>query len=386
MGKYMCLNPISKVGLELFGDSYSEVENINEADGILVRSASMHDMEIPSGVKAIARAGAGVNNIPIDKCSEEGIVVFNTPGANANGVKELVIAGLMLASRAIVGGVNWVQENKSDPNLLKSVEKAKKQFAGNEIKGKKLGVIGLGAIGVLVANIGIRLGMDVYGYDPYMSVDHAWDVSRHINHSTALEEIFKECDYITMHAPLTDTTKGMINKEAIGQMKDRVVLLNFSRDLLVNDEDMIEALNSGKVAKYVTDFPSTAIANANNVIAFPHLGASTGESEDNCATMAVRQMVDYLENGNIRNSVNFPTCEAGIFEDGKRITIIHKNVPQMLNQFTSIFGTEDINISNLTNKSKGDNAYTIIEVEGTYSDDVIEKIKEVKGVAKVRVL
>lgn len=386
MGKYMCLNPISKIGLELFGDSYSEVENINEADGILVRSASIHEMEIPNNIKAIARAGAGVNNIPIDKCSEEGIVVFNTPGANANGVKELVIAGLMLASRDIVGGVNWVQDNKSDPNLLKSVEKAKKQFAGNEIKGKKLGVIGLGAIGVLVANIGIRLGMDVYGYDPYMSVDHAWDVSRHIAHSTAIEEILKECDYITIHAPLTDDTKGMINKEAIEQMKDKVVVLNFSRDLLVNDEDMIEALNSGKVGKYVTDFPSTAIANANNVIAFPHLGASTGESEDNCATMAVKQMMDYLENGNIKNSVNFPTCDAGIFENGKRITIIHKNIPQMLNQFTSIFGTEDINISNLINKSKGDNAYTIIDVEGTYSDDVIEKIKEVKGVAKVRVL
>lgn len=384
MGKYICLNPIAEVGLKLFGDDYTQVDSIDEADAILVRSAGMHDMELPKDIKAIARAGAGVNNIPIDKCSEQGIVVFNTPGANANGVKEMVIAGLILASRDIIGGINWVQDNKDDPDLLKNVEKAKKQFAGHEVKGKKLGVIGLGAIGVLVANIGIRLGMEVYGYDPYISLDHAWHVSRHIIHVNTKEEIYKECDYITLHLPSTDNTEGMINKESIELMKDGVAILNFARNTLVNDDDIILALNSGKVSKYVSDFPTPAIANAKNVIAIPHLGASTEESEDNCATMAVKQVKDYIENGNITNSVNFPTVDAGKLMEGSRITIIHKNIPQMLNQFTTIFGSEDINISNLVNKSKGNNAYTVLDIDVDYSEVAINKIKEINGVLKVR--
>lgn len=388
MGKYICLNPIAEIGLKLFGDKYTQTDSVDEADAILVRSASMHDMKLPKDIKAVARAGAGVNNIPIDKYSEQGIVVFNTPGANANGVKEMVIAGLMLASRDIIGGINWVQENKDDLDLLKNVEKAKKQFAGHEVKGKKLGVIGLGAIGVLVANIGIRLGMEVYGYDPYISLDHAWHVSRHIIHVNTREEIYQECDYITLHLPSTDNTEGMINKESIELMKDGVSILNFARNTLVNDDDIIEALNAGKVSKYVSDFPTPAIANAKNTIAIPHLGASTEESEDNCATMAVKQVKDYIENGNITNSVNFPSVDAGRLIEGSRITIIHKNIPQMLNQFTTIFGSEDINISNLVNKSKGNNAYTVIDidVECDYPEVAINKIKEINGVLKVRKL
>ncbi len=384
MGKYICLNPISKEGLELFGNDYEQVDTVSKADAILVRSADMHDMELSENIRVIARAGAGVNNIPIDKCSEKGIIVFNTPGANANGVKEMVIAGLMLAARDISGGINWVRENKDDPNILKSAEKAKKQFAGHEVKGKKLGVIGLGAIGVLVANIGIRLGMEVYGYDPFISLDHAWNVSRHITHVKTREEIYRECDYITVHTPATEDTIEMIAKKSIDQMKDGVVVLNYARNTLVNDSDMIEALNSGKVAKYVTDFPTPEVVKNKNVIATPHLGASTSESEDNCATMAVKQVRDYLENGNITNSVNFPTVDAGPLIKGSRVTIIHKNVPQMLNKFTSIFGDEDINISNLVNKSKGNNAYTIIDIDDEYSDTAIDKINEIEGVLKIR--
>ena len=295
---------------------------------------------------------------------------------------------LMLSARDISGGINWVQDNKDDPNLLKSVEKAKKQFAGHEIKGKKLGVIGLGAIGVLVANIGIRLGMEVYGYDPFISLDHAWSVSRHIVHAATREEIYRECDYITVHVPANEDTNEMICKESIAQMKDGVVVLNYARNILVNDDDMIEALNAGKVAKYVTDFPTPEIANTKNVIATPHLGASTEESEVNCATMAVKQVIDYLENGNIKNSVNFPYVDAGPLIKGKgsRVTIIHKNIPQMLNKFTSIFGDEDINISNLVNKSKGNNAYTIIDIDESYSGRALEKIEEIDGVFKVRML
>jgi len=386
MGKYMCLNPISKEGLELFDKEYEQVDDVTKADAILVRSADMHQTDLPDNIKVIARAGAGVNNIPIDKCSEKGIVVFNTPGANANGVKEMFIAGLMLAARDIAGGINWVRENKDNPNILKDAEKAKKQFAGHEVKGKKLGVIGLGAIGVLVANIGIRLGMEVYGYDPYISLDHAWNISRHIIHVKTREEIYRECDYITVHVPATEDTISMISKSSIDQMKDGVVVLNYARDTLVNEKDMIEALNSGKVAKYVTDFPTPEIVNTKNVIATPHLGASTEESEDNCATMAVKQVRDYLENGNIKNSVNFPTVDAGPLLKGSRVTIIHKNVPQMLNRFTSIFGDENVNISNLLNKSKGNNAYTIIDVEDKYSSSAIDKIREIDGVLKVRTL
>lgn len=386
MGNYICLNPISEEGLKLFDDSYTQVDKAEEAEVILVRSADMHDMKLAKSVKVVARAGAGVNNIPIDEYSDQGVIVFNTPGANANGVKEMVITGLLLASRDIVGGIDWVKDNKDNPNLLKAVEKAKKQFAGHEIKGKKLGVIGLGAIGVLVANIGIRLGMEVYGYDPYISLDHAWNVSRHIVHVNNIEEIYNQCDYITLHVPATDNTTGMINKESIETMNDGVVILNYARNTLVNDKDMIEALNSGKVARYVTDFPTQEIANAKNVIATPHLGASTSESEDNCATMAVRQVRDYLENGNITGSVNFPTVDAGRLIKGNRITIIHKNIPQMLNKFTSIFAHEDINISNLVNKSKGNNAYTIMDVDDVYPESIVDVISQIDGVLKVRTL
>lgn len=386
MGKYVCLNPISEEGLKLFNDNYEKVDTVDDAEVVLVRSADMHNMELHEDVKVVARAGAGVNNIPISKYSELGIVVFNTPGANANGVKEMVIAGLMLSSRDIFGGINWVKENKDDPNLLKEVEKAKKQFAGHEIKGKKLGVIGLGAIGVLVANIGIRLGMEVYGYDPFISLDHAWNVSRHIVHVSSREDIYRECDYITVHVPANEGTIEMIRKESISQMKDGVVVLNYARNTLVNDEDMIEALNAGKVAKYVTDFPTPEIANTKNVIATPHLGASTEESEDNCAIMAVKQVMDYVDNGNIKNSVNFPNVDAGKLIKGSRVTIIHKNIPQMLNKFTSIFGEEDINISNMVNKSKGDNAYTILDIDENYSDSVIGKIEQISGVFKVRII
>lgn len=386
MGKYICLNPISEEGLKLFGDDYTETKAIDDADAVLVRSADMHTMELPDNVKVVARAGAGVNNIPIDKYSDQGVVVFNTPGANANGVKEMVMAGMFLSARDIIGGVNWVQENKDDPNLLKSVEKAKNQFAGHELKGKKLGVLGLGAIGVLVANIGIRLGMEVYGYDPFISLDHAWKVSRHIIHVNNKEEIYRQCDYITVHAPATKDTIGMINKESIASMVDGVVVLNYSRNTLIEDNDMIEALNSGKVAKYVTDFPTPELANTKNVIATPHLGASTAESEENCATMAVKQVRAYIENGSIRNSVNFPDVDGGPIITGNRVTIIHKNIPQMLNKFTSIFGEEEINISNLLNKSKGDNAYTIVDIDGLYSEVVIENIKNIEGVLKVRTI
>jgi len=390
--KYNCLNPIAGVGLDIFTDEYEKVENVNDADVVLVRSAAMHDMEFGSNLKAIARAGAGVNNIPLDKCAEQGIVVFNTPGANANGVKELVIAGLMLASRDIVGGVNWVQTVKDDPTVAKLVEKGKSKFAGKEIKGKKLGVIGLGAIGVLVANAANRLGMTVYGNDPYISVDNAWNLSRDVLHVKTRDEIYRECDYITVHTPLIEdidpnvNTKEMINSEAISKMKDGVVILNFARDLLVNDADIEVALKSGKVAKYVTDFPNAKTANMEGVIAIPHLGASTEESEDNCAVMAVKQLRDYMENGNIKNSVNFPNCDAGICNTAGRIAILHKNIPNMLAQFTAAFSSVDANISDMVNKSRGDYAYTVIDVETPLTAQDAEKLAAIKGVLKVRIV
>ena len=304
MFKYHCLNPIAEVGLEKFSDQYVKTEDVNEADGILVRSAAMHDMELPDNLLAIARAGAGVNNIPLDKCAEKGIVVFNTPGANANGVKELVIAGMLLASRDIVGGIEWVKDNQADENISKTAEKAKKNFAGTEIQNKKLGIIGLGAIGVKVANVAKHLGMEVYGYDPYVSVDAAWNLSRDVKHVLNVEEIYEQCDIITIHVPLMDATKGMINKEAIDKMKDGVILLNFARDLLMDEKAVLDGIKSGKVRKYVSDFPNPTTAGQDGCIVIPHLGASTEESEDNCAVMAVKEMKDYLENGNIINSVN----------------------------------------------------------------------------------
>ncbi len=386
MTKVNCLNPIAACGLDLFSDNYEIVDTMDNADAVLVRSAAMHDLELPESVVAIARAGAGVNNIPLDKCAEKGIVVFNTPGANANGVKELVVAGLLLASRDLMGGYNWCKENASDPDLGKKVEKQKSQYAGNEIQGKKLGVIGLGAIGAKVANIAFRLGMEVYGYDPYVSVDAAWSLSRHIKHINNVEDIYRECDYITIHVPALDSTKGMMNKDAFAIMKDGVKILNFARDVLVNDEDMKAALASGKVAKYVTDFPNAAIAGCDNVITLPHLGASTAESEDNCAIMAVNQIADFIENGNIKNSVNYPACDAGVCDTAARVAICHKNIPDMLTKFTGVFSKENINIANMVSKSRGNWAYTILDVESKVDDESKTALEAVEGVVKVRVI
>ena len=386
MYKYHNLNPISQVGLDEFTKDYAPVSTPETADAILVRSAAMHEMEFAPDLKAIARAGAGVNNIPLEKCAEQGIVVFNTPGANANGVKELVIAGMLLASRDIIGGINWVQENEEDGNIAKDAEKAKKAFAGQELEGKKLGVIGLGAIGVLVANAATHLGMDVYGYDPYVSVDSAWRLSRSIHHATTVDEIYKECDYITIHVPALDSTKGMIDKNAISLMKEGVVILNFARDILVNDDDMIEALASGKVAKYVTDFPNAKIAGVDNVITLPHLGASTEESEENCAEMAVKEIRDYLENGNIKNSVNYPNCDMGTCVAVGRISLAHSNTPNMISQVTKILGSEGLNIADMTNKSKGEFAYTLIDLESAASAKALDELKEIEGMYRVRVV
>ncbi|MBQ3599967.1 MAG: phosphoglycerate dehydrogenase [Lachnospiraceae bacterium] len=386
MIKVNCLNPIASCGLDLFSDNYTQTENFAEADAVLVRSAAMHDMELSDNLAAVARAGAGVNNIPLDKCAEKGIVVFNTPGANANGVKELVIAGLMLASRDIKGGMNWVDENKDNENIGKDMEKAKKAFAGKEIQGKKLGVIGLGAIGVLVANAATHLGMEVIGCDPFLSVQHALNLSRSVKVVKTNEEIYKECDYITVHVPAMDSTKGMINKAAMDMMKDGAIVLNFARDVLVNDDDMVAALESGKVAKYVTDIPTAKVAKQKNVVAFPHLGASTEESEDNCAIMAVNELMDFFENGNIKNSVNYPACDAGVCDSVARISICHKNVPNMLTQFTAAFAEVGINIDNMVDKSKGEYAYSIIDTDKAATDDILNKIKAITGVLKVRVV
>ncbi len=384
MFKVNCLNPISDYGMNLLNENYEMAEIPANAQAVLVRSASMHEMEFSDELLAVARAGAGVNNIPLDVLADKGVVVFNTPGANANGVKELVVAGLMLASRDLAGGMKWVEANKDDANINKTMEKAKKAFAGKEAMGKKLGVIGLGAIGVLVANAGQALGMEVYGCDPYMTVDHALALSRNVKLVKTNEEIFRQCDYITVHVPLMDATKGMINKDSMAMMKDGVIILNYARDLLVNDDDMAEALANGKVAKYVTDFPNSKTANMEGVIAFPHLGASTEESEDNCAKMAVMEIMDYLENGNIRNSVNYPNCDAGICMSEGRITICHKNVPNMIAGFTAILSEDGINIANMMNKSRGQYAYTVFDFEGSISEETFGKLQNMGEVLKVR--
>lgn len=386
MTKINCLNKISEVGLELFTDQYQQVDAFEEADAVLVRSAAMHDMEFSENLAAIARAGAGVNNIPLDRCAQNGIVVFNTPGANANGVKELIVAALILGSRDLLGGNQWVLDNKKDKDILKSMEKAKSKFAGKEIQGKKLGIIGLGAIGVLVANAAVGLGMEVYGYDPFLSVNNALQLSRAVHNAKSREEIYKECDYITLHVPAIDDTKEMINETTLSQMKDGVVILNFSRDLLVREDDLGAALASGKVAKYVTDFPSPAVMKMENVIAFPHLGATTEESEDNCAKMAVTEIRDYLEKGIIRNSVNYPACDPGEVESAGRVVILHKNAPTLLNQFTNVFSKENINIENLTNKSKGDYAVTIMDTAAAVDENAAKELGAITGVYKVRVI
>lgn len=386
MFKINCLNPIADVGLKNFTDRYQITADINEADGVLVRSASMHEMELPENLLAVARAGAGVNNIPLDKCAEKGIVVFNTPGANANGVKELVIAGMLLAARDVVGGIEWVKDSKDNADIAKAAEKEKKNFAGTEILGKKLGVIGLGAIGVKVANAAVSLGMEVYGYDPYLSVNAAWNLSRSVKHVLNVDDIYAECDYITIHVPLMDSTKGMINAVSIAKMKEGVVILNFARDLLANEKDVLEGLASGKIARYVSDFPNPTTAGQKGCIVIPHLGASTEESEDNCAVMAVDEIKDYLENGNIRNSVNYPACDMGICSKPGRIAIFHKNIANMISQFTSIFGAEGYNISDMTNKSRGDVAYTLLDVESAVSADTVEKLEKINGVFRVRIV
>lgn len=386
MKKIHCLNAISKYGTNQLTDEYVLTDQVEEADGILVRSAAMHDMTFSDSLLAIARAGAGVNNIPLTACADQGIVVFNTPGANANGVKELVIAGMLLASRDVVGGIQWVKGNKEDPDIAKAVEKSKKAFAGTEIKGKKLGVIGLGAIGAEVANAAASLGMEVYGYDPFISVNAAWMLSRSVKHITSVDTIYKECDYITIHVPLMDNTRGMINKAVLDEMKDGVIILNFARDLLVNEEDMADALASGKVHRYVTDFPNPKSANMEGAIVIPHLGASTEESEDNCAAMAVKEIMDYLENGNIQNSVNFPNCDMGVCKTASRIAVLHMNIPNMIGQVTGILAASDVNISDMTNKSRDKYAYTLLDLENTVDEATIQKLNAIKGVLRVRVI
>ncbi|MDO4632348.1 MAG: phosphoglycerate dehydrogenase [Eubacteriales bacterium] len=386
MYHYHCLNPISKKGLEKFSPQYVQTEQMKEAEAVLVRSAVMHDMEFSDKLEAIARAGAGVNNIPLQKCAEQGIVVFNTPGANANGVKEAVIAAMLLASRDLVGGINWVQSERQNDLIAKAAEKEKKHFAGCEIQGKKLGIIGLGAIGVLVANAAIHLGMEVYGYDPYISVDAAWNLSRNIRHIKDVDEIYRECDYITIHVPLLDSTRKMINREAIAKMKDTAVLINYARDLLVDEEAVVEALRNGKIRRYVSDFANPTTAGAKGCIVTPHLGASTEESEDNCAVMAVKQLSDYLENGNIRNSVNYPNCDMGVCSGNRRVAICHKNIKNMISQFTAVFGEADLNIANMANQSKGEFAYSLFDMDHQVPAEVIEKIGQIEGVLKVRLL
>lgn len=386
MYQYHCLNPIADIGLDLFDQNYKKVENLSDSDAVLVRSAGMHDLDLPKSLHAIARAGAGVNNIPLDKCAEKGIVVFNTPGANANGVKELVFAGMLMASRDIVAGINWIKESKDEPDIAKLAEKQKKQYAGCELKGKKLGIIGLGAIGILVANTARHFGMEVYGYDPYISVDAAWKLSRDIRHIQNVEDIYKECDYITIHVPLLESTKSMINKEAIALMKKNVVILNFARDLLVDEKEMVTALKAGKVKKYVSDFPNPVTAGQENVILIPHLGASTAESEDNCAVMAVKEVKDFLENGNIRHSVNYPDCDLGVCEYQGRVAICHKNIPNMIGQVTSLLAAEDVNIPNMINKSRADYAYSLVDIDTTATDTIVQKLLAINGVLKVRII
>lgn len=382
-----CMNNISEKGLALLGPDYTLTDDFSQAEGILVRSASLHDTEFPEGLRAIARAGAGVNNIPLDACAEAGIVVFNTPGANANAVKELVIAGLMLGARDIAGGIAWCRENAEDPNIAKAAEKAKKAFAGTEVMGKKLGVIGLGAIGALVANAAIDLGMDVYGYDPFVSVDAAWRVSSQVRHITNLDDIFAECDYITIHVPATPDTVGMIGQHAVDLMKGDVVVLNFSRDTLVDAPAMAAGLQSGKVRRYITDFATPEVMQMRNAVVLPHLGASTAEAEENCAVMAVRELVDYLENGNIAHSVNYPACDMGPRPaQGGRIAVLHANVPNMISQISGALADAGANIANLTNKARGEHAYTLIDTDAPVAEAALAALRGIEGVRRVRVI
>ena len=380
------LNKISPKGTSLFTEAYQQTDDVNEAEAILVRSAAMHDMEFSPNLSAVARAGAGVNNIPLDRCAEQGIVVFNTPGANANGVKEMALCGMLLGSRDVIGGIRWVQSIKDEGDVAKKVEKGKSQFAGNEIMNKNLGVIGLGAIGGPLANAAIGLGMTVYGYDPYISISAAWHLDSNIIPVKSLEEIYQNCDIITLHVPLLDSTKKMVNAESLAKMKDGVILLNFARDLLVDDDALEVALRSGKVKRYITDFPNDKTAGMEGVVAIPHLGASTEESEDNCARMAVRQVMDYLENGNITNSVNYPACNMGVCTKPGRITILHKNVPNTISRFTTTVASFNLNISDMLNRSKGEYACTMLDLDEPTPAELAQQLSEMEGVFRVRVI
>lgn len=384
MFHYKCLNPISEIGLQNFTGAYAQTDRMEEADAVLVRSADMHEMELPENLQAIARAGAGVNNIPLEKCAEKGIVVFNTPGANANGVKELVFAGMLMAARDIIGGANWVQSQVDNPSIAKDAEKEKKKFAGSELQNKKLGIIGLGAIGVQVANAALNFGMEVYGYDPYISVDAAWNLSRNIQHINDVNDIYTQCDYISIHVPLLESTKKMINRDTISRMKKNVVILNFARDLLVDEQAVVDAIRAGEVHRYVSDFPNPTVVGQKGVIITPHLGASTVESEDNCAVMAVKEIINFLENGNIRNSVNYPNCDLGICSAESRLAIYHRNVKKMISRFADVLS--DTNIKNMSNTSKGDYAYTLFDLDSRVTPEVVEQLKKIEGVVKVRVV
>ncbi len=383
MYKVKTLNKIAKIGLDIFDDKYTYGDEVENPDGIILRSFNMHETELPESLSAIARAGAGVNNIPVDKCSEKGIVVFNTPGANANAVKELVLAGLLLASRKVVQGISWAKTLIGEGDRVsKLVEKGKASFAGPEIQGKTLGIIGLGAIGIRVANAAHALGMNVIGYDPYLSVDAAWKMTRAAEHAANLDDVLAKSDYISIHVPATKDTTGMFNQDLFRKVKPGVRLLNFSRAELVDVEAVLGALEDGTVAEYITDFATEELLKSEKVIVIPHLGASTPESEDNCAVMAAQELKDFLENGNITNSVNFPNCEMGRV-CGSRITIAHKNVPAMISQITAVFTADNINIENMVNKSRGDLAYTMIDTHSTVTDAIINDIKVIDGVIKV---
>ena len=384
--KFACLNNISPIGLKNFTNRYEQVSDLEEANGILVRSSSMHDMEFSENLYAIARAGAGVNNIPLQKCAEKGIVVFNTPGANANGVKELVFAGMLLASRDIVEGVDWVRAGWNNKDIAKAAEKEKKKFAGTELAGKKLGIIGLGAIGVRVANMAIELGMEVFGYDPYVSVDAAWHLNRKITHVFDVNEIYDRCDFITIHVPALPSTKGMISRETVKKMKKGVILINMARDVLVDEEAVIEQIEAGRIRRYVSDFPNPTVAGRRGCITTPHLGASTAESEDNCAVMAAEELMDYLENGNIRNSVNYPACSMGVCRSESRIAIFHENKANMINRLTTLIGSSEMNISEMTSKSKGDVEYTMLDLDTPVTKEIVDEIAKIPGVWRVRII
>ena len=380
------LNKISPKGTALWTQDYKTADDVNEAEAILVRSAAMHEMAFSDKLLAVARAGAGVNNIPLDRCAEAGVVVFNTPGANANGVKEMAICGMLLGSRDVVGGIQWVQSIKDEGDVAKKVEKGKAQFAGNEIMGKRLGVIGLGAIGGPLANAAIGLGMEVYGYDPYISISAAWHLDSHIIPVKTLDEIYENCDIISMHVPLLDSTKHMINAQTLAMMRDGVILLNFARDKLVDDDALEAALQSGKVKRYITDFPNDRTAGMAGVVAIPHLGASTEESEDNCAKMAVRQVMDYLENGNIKNSVNYPACDMGVCTKPGRIVVLHKNIPNTISGFTTALASYGINISDMLNRSKGEYAVTMLDLDEKTPAAAAKELEALNGVFRVRVI